>query len=64
MAEYQKDFTQDDQWTVISQYFKKNGLVSQQIESYEKFIESLQDIVLQEGKFTIKVENQYKLDEE
>lgn len=37
---------QDDCWTVIDSYFKHNGLVAQQISSFERFVEySIQEVV-------------------
>ena len=36
----------DDAWAVIRSYFKKHGLVSQQISSFNRFLEvSIQEIV-------------------
>ena len=30
--------TQEDAWVVISEYFKENGLVNQQLSSFNHFI--------------------------
>lgn len=37
---------QDDSWKVIDSYFKQNGLVAQQIFSFERFLQfSVQEII-------------------
>jgi DNA-directed RNA polymerase II subunit RPB2 len=37
---------QEDSWKVIDSYFKQNGLVAQQIFSYERFLQySVQEII-------------------
>ena len=37
---------QDDCWKVIDSYFKQNGLVAQQIFSFERFLQySVQEII-------------------
>lgn len=41
-----EDIRQDDSWTVISAYFEEKGLVRQQLDSFNEFLEhSLQEIV-------------------
>jgi DNA-directed RNA polymerase beta subunit len=35
---YMDPIDQDDSWKVIDSYFKQNGLVAQQINSYERFL--------------------------
>jgi DNA-directed RNA polymerase II subunit RPB2 len=40
------EIMQDDSWTVISAYFEEKGLVRQQLDSFNEFLEhSLQEIV-------------------
>jgi len=49
---------QEDAWTVIKAYFKQHGLVSQQISSFNRFLEFNVDEIVKEHRFnTIKVEN-------
>jgi DNA-directed RNA polymerase II subunit RPB2 len=37
---------QDDSWKVIDSYFKQNGLVAQQIFSFERFLQySVQEVI-------------------
>jgi len=56
--------SEDDIWQVIDIYFKENGLVKQQIDSYNRFIEDLTEVVLQEGKFNVSILPQFKLGED
>ncbi|KRX04818.1 hypothetical protein PPERSA_06452 [Pseudocohnilembus persalinus] len=57
----QEQITQEDQWKIISCYFQEKGLVSQQIESFESFLDNLNDITRQYGEFRVAVTNQYNL---
>ncbi|CAG8537563.1 7642_t:CDS:10 [Diversispora eburnea] len=42
------DISQDECWKVISSFFKKRGIVRQQLDSYDEFIQNgLQDIIEQ-----------------
>ncbi len=44
----------EDCWTVISSFFEAKGLVSQQLESFEEFIESsIQELVLEDKKLIL-----------
>jgi DNA-directed RNA polymerase II subunit RPB2 len=46
--------TSEDCWTVINSYFKTKGLVSTQIESYNDFVKTtMQDLVNEKGAITI-----------
>ena len=57
----------DDSWKVIDSYFKMNGLVTQQIQSFEGFLKNSVQEVINEFKSTkIVKERQYVglLDEE
>lgn len=58
---------QDDSWKVIDSYFKQNGLVAQQIFSFERFLQySVSEIIKEFRLITIKKELHYygKDDEE
>ena len=35
---FNQEIDQDDCWKVIDSYFKKNGLVTQQLSSFERFL--------------------------
>lgn len=50
-------------WTVLDSYFKENGLVKQQIDSYNRFTTDLQDVINEYGKFTIPVHHQFNIGE-
>ena len=51
---------QDDCWKVIDSYFKQNGLVAQQINSFERFLQySVQEIIKEFRQTTIQKERQY-----
>lgn len=46
--------TTEDCWTVITSFFESRGLVSQQLDSFEEFIEtSIQDLVLEDRKLIL-----------
>lgn len=46
--------TTEDCWTVITSFFETKGLVSQQLESFEEFIEtSIQELVLEDRKLIL-----------
>ena len=51
---------QDDAWTVIRSYFLQHGLVSQQISSFDRFLNfNVQEIINEIGKVQIDVVPQY-----
>ena len=53
--------TQNDTWEVINSFFSENGLVSQQVNSFNHFLfNTIQDIVEEVGRIVIKPERQYK----
>lgn len=45
----------DDAWTVIKSYFQQHGLVSQQVESFNRFLKfNVQDIISENGEVQIE----------
>lgn len=49
-----QQITQEDCWTVISAFFEEKGLVSQQLDSFNDFVENmLQDIVDHEPRLSL-----------
>ena len=53
--------TEEDRWKVINAFFKENGLVSQQINSFNSFISNtIQEIVEEVGKIVVKPTKQYR----
>ena len=56
-----REIEDEDSWAVINSYFKQHGLVSQQISSFNRFLEnSVQDVVKEHQTSRIKVEKQYR----
>ncbi len=52
--------TQEDAWAVISAFFDEKGLVRQQLDSFNEFIMSnMQEIVDEYGTFVVKPEAQH-----
>lgn len=48
------DVTTEDCWTVITAFFEARGLVSQQLDSFEEFVETaVQDLVLEDPKLVL-----------
>lgn len=51
---------QEDAWTVVSAFFHEKGLVRQQLDSFNEFINSnMQEIVDEHGTLVIKPESQH-----
>ena len=45
----------DDAWVVIKSYFQQHGLVSQQVESFNRFLKfNVQDIISENGEVQIE----------
>ncbi|KAL8228691.1 hypothetical protein R6Q57_013591 [Mikania cordata] len=56
----EEEITQEDAWAVINSYFEENGLVRQQIDSFDKFIEyTIQEIVDESPDIEIRSESQH-----
>lgn len=56
-----EEISQEDAWVVISEYFKENGLVSQQLSSFNHFIlHTIQEIIEDSAEITIIPERQYR----
>lgn len=54
------EITQEDAWVVISSFFEKHGLVSQQIGSFNQFLETnIQEIINENKEVTIIPEKKY-----
>lgn len=50
----------EDFWTVISSYFEGKGLVRQQLESFNEFVENtIQEIVDENSRLTLDQYTQY-----
>jgi DNA-directed RNA polymerase II subunit RPB2 len=60
MDNAENEITQEDAWAVIRSYFDQHGLVSQQISSFDRFLNyTIQDIVHELRTIEIQPEKQY-----
>jgi hypothetical protein len=56
----EEDITQEDAWAVISAYFEEKGLVRQQLDSFDEFIQNtMQEIVDEAADIDIRPESQH-----
>lgn len=39
------DATEKDMWEVLDRYFRENGLVKQQIESFNRFTDDIKEVI-------------------
>lgn len=57
-----EEVDQEDAWAVISAYFEERGLVRQQLDSFNEFVSSsMQEIVDDQGTMQILPEKQYQV---
>ena len=55
-----EEITQEDAWAVISAYFEEKGLVRQQLDSFDEFIQNtMQEIVDESADIEIRPESQH-----
>ncbi|KAL2632234.1 hypothetical protein R1flu_016920 [Riccia fluitans] len=58
--EEEEEITQEDSWAVISAYFEEKGLVRQQLDSFDEFIQNtMQEIVDESADIEIRPESQH-----
>ncbi|KAG2318498.1 hypothetical protein Bca52824_011711 [Brassica carinata] len=58
--DHDEEITQEDAWTVISAYFEEKGLVRQQIDSFDQFIQNtIHEIVDESSEIEIRPESQH-----
>lgn len=58
--EEDEEITQEDAWAVISAYFEEKGLVRQQLDSFDEFIQNtMQEIVDESANIEIRPESQH-----
>lgn len=50
-------------WEVLDRYFSVNGLVKQQLDSFNRFTEQISLVISEYGKFQISIKDQYDVDE-
>lgn len=59
-ANEDEEITQEDAWAVISAYFEEKGLVRQQLDSFDEFIQNtMQEIVDESAHMEIRPESQH-----
>lgn len=64
MSEYgEGDATEAHMWEVLDRYFEVNGLVKQQLDSFNRFTEQISMVISEYGKFQIAIKDQYDVDE-
>ena len=55
-----EEINQEEVWFVIDKYFEEHGLVSQQLDSFDEFVSStIQELIDDSGELIIIPENQY-----
>ncbi|KAG9447823.1 hypothetical protein H6P81_013951 [Aristolochia fimbriata] len=55
------EITQDDAWSIVSAYFEEKGLVRQQLDSFDEFIQNtMQEIVDEYGEIEIRPNSQHQ----
>jgi DNA-directed RNA polymerase II subunit RPB2 len=59
MYEDPQEIGQDDSWAVISAFFKDKGLVRQQLDSFNEFVNSSMQEIVEEDPIRVRPEQQY-----
>eukprot|EP01040_Poterioochromonas_malhamensis_P024476 gene24476-30275_t len=55
------EITQEDAWVVIDLYFAEKGLVKQQVDSFDRFIDyTIQEMISDSGEIFVRPERQYQ----
>jgi len=50
----------EDAWVVIDSYFKEKGLVGQQVDSFDEFLQNtIQELIDDAGEIIVTPENQF-----
>jgi DNA-directed RNA polymerase II subunit RPB2 len=56
----EEEITQEDCWTVISSFFQQKGLVRQQLDSFDEFVQNtMQELVDENSELTLEQQNQH-----
>jgi len=50
-------------WQVLDSYFRQNGLVKQQLDSYNQFLNDIDKVIAEYGHFSIPVKHQFRAGE-
>jgi DNA-directed RNA polymerase II subunit RPB2 len=60
LNEEEEEISQEDSWSVISAYFEEKGLVRQQLDSFDEFIQNtMQEIVDESPDIILIPESQH-----
>lgn len=60
LLEDEKEINQEEVWVVIDEYFRKKGLVGQQLDSFDEFIRTtIQELIDDLGEITVIPQNQF-----
>jgi hypothetical protein len=55
-----QEITQEDAWVIISNYFEEKGLVRQQLDSFDEFVNSMiQELVDDAGEVKVVPQDQF-----
>jgi DNA-directed RNA polymerase II subunit RPB2 len=58
--EMDEEITQEDAWVIITKYFETRGLVKQQIDSFDEFLQStIQELIDDSGEIKVTPEEQF-----
>lgn len=64
LEDNENELTQEESWIVISNYFEKHGLVSQQIGSFNQFLENnIQEVIAENKELQIVPDKKFNTDE-
>lgn len=57
---FDEEITQEDAWVIINKFFDTKGLVRQQLDSFDEFIQnSIQELVDDSGEIKVIPEDQF-----
>lgn len=60
-----EEITQEDAWVIINKYFETKGLVRQQLDSFDEFLQnSIQELIDDAGEIKIIPEDQFLSDKQ
>lgn len=60
-----EEITQEDAWVIINKYFETKGLVRQQLDSFDEFLQnSIQELIDDAGEVKIIPEDQFLSDKQ
>ena len=64
-SSFDEEITQEDAWVIINKYFESKGLVRQQLDSFDEFLQnSIQELIDDAGEIKIIPEDQFLSDKQ